>query len=63
MRWTYDTTVRAVYEIDPPGWGETLAVLQSVSLADVQSEVRARVLEVDGTRVTIDFPAVLAHAA
>lgn len=58
MRWTYDTTVRAVYEIDPPGWGETLAVLQSVSLADVHSGVRAQVVDVAGTRVTVDFPAL-----
>ncbi|HET7572694.1 MAG TPA: RuBisCO large subunit C-terminal-like domain-containing protein [Gaiellaceae bacterium] len=48
--------MRAVYEIDPPGWGETLAVLQSVSLADVRSSARARVVEVAGTRVTLDFP-------
>jgi ribulose 1,5-bisphosphate carboxylase large subunit-like protein len=50
--------VRAVYDLRPPAWAETLAVLQSVSLADVRSEVRARVVEADGTRVTIDFPAL-----
>ncbi|HET7566825.1 MAG TPA: RuBisCO large subunit C-terminal-like domain-containing protein [Gaiellaceae bacterium] len=50
--------MRAVYEIDPPSWGETLAVLQSVSLADVHSRVRARVVDVAGTRVTLDFPAL-----
>ena len=42
----------------PPEWAETLAVLQSVSLGDVQSSVRARVVEVHGERVTIDFPAL-----
>jgi ribulose 1,5-bisphosphate carboxylase large subunit-like protein len=50
--------VRAVYDLRPPEWAETLALLQSVSLADVRSDVRARVLDVDGTRVTIDFPAL-----
>jgi ribulose-bisphosphate carboxylase large chain len=55
---TYDTTVRATYEIDPPAWGETLAVLQSVSLSDGPAAVRARVVDVAGARVTIDFPAL-----
>src|SRR5690348_18048937 len=50
--------VRAVFDLRPPEWAETLAVLQSVSLVDVRSEVRARVVDVDGTRVTIDFPAL-----
>jgi ribulose 1,5-bisphosphate carboxylase large subunit-like protein len=50
--------VRAVFEIRPPAWGETLAVLQSVSLASVQSDVRAHVVEVDGERVTLDFPSL-----
>ncbi|HEY3541936.1 MAG TPA: RuBisCO large subunit C-terminal-like domain-containing protein [Gaiellaceae bacterium] len=50
--------MRAVFDVRPVEWAETLAVLQSVSLADVRSEVRARVVEVDGTRVTIDFPAL-----
>jgi ribulose-bisphosphate carboxylase large chain len=50
--------VRAVFDLRPVEWAETLAVLQSVSLADVRSEVRARVLDVDGTLVTLDFPAL-----
>jgi ribulose-bisphosphate carboxylase large chain len=50
--------VRAVFDIWPVEWAETLAVLQSVSLADVQSDVRARVLDVQETRVTFDFPAL-----
>jgi ribulose 1,5-bisphosphate carboxylase large subunit-like protein len=54
----YDTPVRAVLEIRPPDWAETLAVLQSVSLAAVESEARARVVGVDGERVTVDFPAL-----
>jgi ribulose 1,5-bisphosphate carboxylase large subunit-like protein len=54
----HDTPVRAVFDIRPPEWAETLAVLQSVSLADVRSDARARVVDADGTRVTIDFPAL-----
>jgi len=50
--------VRAVYEIQPPAWGETLAILQSVSLGDGPEHVRAQVVEVEGRRVTIDFPAL-----
>lgn len=50
--------MRAVFEVRPPAWAETLAVLQSVSLADVESDVRARVVDADGTRVTLDFPAL-----
>ena len=50
--------MRAVFDLRPPEWAETLAVLQSVSLADVHSEVRARVVDVDGTLATIDFPAL-----
>ena len=55
--------VRAVYDLRPPAWAETLAVLQSVSLADVRSEVRAQVVDADGTRVTIDFPALDGEAS
>jgi ribulose-bisphosphate carboxylase large chain len=50
--------VRAVFDLRPVEWAETLAVLQSVSLAYVQSEVRASVVDVDGTLVTIDSPAL-----
>jgi ribulose-bisphosphate carboxylase large chain len=50
--------VRAVFDVRPVEWAETLAVLQSVSLADVQSEVRARVVALDGTRATLELPAL-----
>jgi ribulose-bisphosphate carboxylase large chain len=50
--------VRAVYEIRPPDWGETLAILQSVSLPDGPEQARARVVDVDGERVTVEFPAL-----
>jgi ribulose-bisphosphate carboxylase large chain len=50
--------MRAVYEIRPPAWGETLALLQSVSLPDGPEAVRARIVDVEGERVTLDFPAL-----
>jgi hypothetical protein len=50
--------VRAVYEIRPPAWGETLAILQSVNLPDGPEHVRARVVEIEGERVTVEFPAL-----
>ena len=50
--------MRAVYEIRPPAWGETLAILQSVSLPNAPDAVRARVVDVEGERVTVDFPAL-----
>jgi ribulose-bisphosphate carboxylase large chain len=50
--------VRAVFEIRPPAWGETLAILQSVSLPDGPESARARVVDARGERVTLDFPAL-----
>lgn len=50
--------MRAVFAIRPPAWGETLALLQSVSLPSGPEHVRARVVDVAGERVTIDFPAL-----
>jgi ribulose-bisphosphate carboxylase large chain len=50
--------VRATYELDPPDWAETLAILESTSLSDGPDAVRARVEDVEGNRVTIDFPAL-----
>ena len=47
-----------MFEIDPPAWGETLAILQSVSLPDGPESVRARVVNVREERVTVDFPAL-----
>src|SRR5215472_2121489 len=55
---SYDTRMRAVFAVRPPAWGETLAILQSVSLPDGPEQVRARVVAVEGERVTIDFPAL-----
>ena len=42
----------------PVEWAETLAVLQSVSLADVHSDVRARVVAIEGTLATLELPAL-----
>ena len=50
--------MRAIFEIRPPAWGETLAILQSVSLPDGPERVQARVVDVEGERVTVDFPAL-----
>ena len=50
--------MHAVFEIRPPAWGETLAILQSASLPDGPEAVQARVVDVAGERVTIDFPAL-----
>jgi 3-oxoisoapionate-4-phosphate decarboxylase len=50
--------VRAVFEVRPPAWAETLAILQSVSLPDGPADVRARVVGVQGERVTVEFPAL-----
>ena len=55
--------MHAVYEIRPPVWGETLAILQSVSLPDGPEQVRARVVDVEGERVTVDFPALDGEAS
>ena len=50
--------MKATYEIDPPEWAETLAVLESTSLPDGPDSVRARVVAVDGNRATLEFPAL-----
>ena len=50
--------MRATFAIRPPAWGETLAILQSISLPDGPERVRAHVVDVEGQRVTIDFPAL-----
>jgi ribulose 1,5-bisphosphate carboxylase large subunit-like protein len=50
--------MRATYELDPPEWADTLAVLESTSLRDGPAHVRARVVDVADSRVTVDFPAL-----
>jgi ribulose-bisphosphate carboxylase large chain len=44
--------------VQPPDWAETLAVLQSVSLPDGPEGVRARVVDVEGDRARVEFPAL-----
>ena len=55
--------MHATFEIRPPAWGETLAILQSVSLPDGPQHVRASVVGIRGDRVTLDFPALDGEAA
>ena len=50
--------MKATYELDPPAWAGTLATLESTSLPDGPASVRARLVAVEGSRVTIDFPAL-----
>ncbi len=52
------TTVAATYELEPPEWGQTLAVLESVSLPDGPEHARARVVRMAGRRVTLEYPAL-----
>ena len=49
--------IRATYELDPPGTAETLALIESVGRADGPVHVRARVVEQDGGRAVLEFPA------
>ena len=49
--------IRATYELDPVDAAETLALIESVGRADGPDDVRARVVDVDGDRATIEFPA------
>jgi ribulose-bisphosphate carboxylase large chain len=49
--------IRATYELAPPDAAETLALVESVGRADGPEHVRGRVLELDGNRATLEFPA------
>ena len=51
-------TVRATYRIDPPEWAETLAVLESVGLADAEVDARACVVDLENGSATLEFPAL-----
>jgi len=50
--------IRVTYELDPPEAAETLALIESVGRADGPEHVRGRVVEIDGSRATFEFPAV-----
>lgn len=49
--------IRATYKLAPPDAAETLALVESVGRADGPEHVRGRVLELDGNRATLEFPA------
>ena len=49
--------IRATYELDPPEAAETLALVESVGRADGPEHVRGRVVEQDGRRAVLEFPA------
>jgi 3-oxoisoapionate-4-phosphate transcarboxylase/hydrolase len=49
--------IRATYELDPPEAAETLALIESVGRADGPEHVRGRVVEAEGDRALLEFPA------
>ena len=49
--------IRATYEVDPPEAAETLALIESVGRLDGPEHVRGRVVELDGERALLEFPA------
>ena len=49
--------IRVTYELDPPEAAETLALVESVGRADGPEHVRGRVVHVEGSRATVEFPA------
>jgi len=50
--------IRVTYELDPPEAAETLALIESVGRADGPERVRGHVVEQDGGRAVLEFPAV-----
>jgi len=50
--------VRATFELDPPDWAETLAVLESTGVPTGPAAARGRVVAADGSRVTVELPAL-----
>jgi hypothetical protein len=49
--------IRVTYELAPPEAAETLALVESVGRADGPEHVRGRVVELQGQRATLEFPA------
>ena len=49
--------IRVTYELDPPAAAETLALVESVGRADGPEHVRGRVVDLQGERATLEFPA------
>jgi 3-oxoisoapionate-4-phosphate transcarboxylase/hydrolase len=55
--------IRVTYELAPPEAAETLALVESVGRADGPEHVRGRVVELDGDRATLEFPAATSDVA
>src|SRR4051812_46248614 len=49
--------IRATFEVEPPAAAETLALIESGGRADGPEHVRGRVVELQGARAVIEFPA------
>src|ERR671924_560689 len=52
----FGCVIRVTYEIEPTEAAETLALIESVGRADGPEHVRGRVVAVDGSRATLEFP-------
>lgn len=50
--------IRATYELDPPEAAETLALIESVGRAGGPEAVRGCVVDIQGDRAVLEFPAV-----
>jgi ribulose-bisphosphate carboxylase large chain len=50
--------IRTTYELDPPEAAETLALIESVGHAGGPDDVRGRVVDIQGDRAVLEFPAV-----
>jgi hypothetical protein len=50
--------IRATYELDPPEAAETLALIESVGHTGGPEDVRARVVDIQGDRAVLEFPAM-----
>src|SRR4051794_37223755 len=55
--------IRVAYELDPPAAAETLALIESVGRADGPDHMRGRVIEVEGNRALLEFPAATGDVA
>jgi hypothetical protein len=51
------SVLRVTYELAPVEAAETLALIESVGRADGPEHVRGRVVDADGSRATLEFPA------
>jgi hypothetical protein len=49
--------IRVTYELDPPEAAESLALIESVGRADGPDHVRGRVVQIEGSRALLEFPA------